>query len=67
YKTFVVDIMGIPFEERGKRAVDELVKIALEPGTREGVRAFTEGDIPEWFGRFKPGSALTGSGEKGML
>ncbi len=67
YKSFVVDIMGIPFEDRGKRAVDELVKIALEPGTREGVRAFTEGDLPEWFDRFKPGSALTGSGEKEMV
>jgi len=67
YKTFVKEILDIPFEDRGRRAVDELVKIALEPDVRNGIRAFTEGDLPEWFDRFKPGSALTGSGEKGKL
>ncbi len=64
YKTFAAEIQELPFENRGRRAVEELLKIASEPGVRESVRAFVEGETPEWFGRFKPGAALTGSGEK---
>ncbi len=63
YKTFAADILELPIKARGSRAIDELLKIASEPGLRDGVRTFVEGETPEWFGRFKPGLPLTGSGE----
>lgn len=67
YKEFIADIQDLPLAERGRIAVGRLVQIASNPQIRNSIHAFLQGDMPDWFGRFKPARALTNSGEQGEV
>jgi len=51
--------------DRARSAAEaKLLEMLRRPEVRKGIEAFTSGDLPAWFGRFRPSRSLTG-GETG--
>ena len=59
-KAFARVLRGLPAEQMGPAAVEALVDTAADPRILEAVRAFSEGELPEWFERFRPEGPLSG-------
>lgn len=59
-KTFADVLRGLPADQRGPAAVQALVDTAADPRILEAVRAFSGGEVPRWFERFRPEGPLSG-------
>ena len=59
-KAFSDVLRGLPADQRGRAAVEELADIATDPRILDAVRAFREGELPEWFENFRPSGPLSG-------
>ena len=59
-KAFADVLRGLPADQRGPAAVEALVDTAADPRIIEAVRAFSEGEVPRWFERFRPEGPLSG-------
>lgn len=61
-KRFTRELARAEREEGIERAVSELVRLIQLPEVRDGIAAFSEGDLPPWFAPYKPAGKLGISG-----
>ncbi len=48
-------------DEARSAAEAKLLEMLRRPEVRKGIEAFVSGDLPAWFGRFRPSRSLTGA------
>ena len=63
-KDFARALGEVPAEQRGRKAVEELVDLAADPRILDAVQAFSHGELPSWFGNFRPDGPLAASTEE---
>ena len=53
-KAFSAALMDMSFEERRRHARETLEDLLADEGVIHGIDAYRAGELPEWFGTFKP-------------
>lgn len=59
YKSFSNEFLTMSFPDRKKAAIDKIVEMLQKKETIEAIQGFNEGELPSWFGRFKPEQKIT--------
>jgi len=57
-KRFTAELLNKNMDKSLKLAKETLLKLISDPKVIAGIKAFQEGDIPEWFEKYKPDSPL---------
>ena len=57
-KIFTRDMMDRSFQENRAASKTKLFEMLENPAVRKGIVDFQEGQLPEWFGRYRPGIPL---------
>ncbi|NCN05883.1 MAG: hypothetical protein GW949_09655 [Spirochaetales bacterium] len=60
-KRFIASNIDSDFPEFRDAAHDELLSLMTKPAVAQGLKAFSIGEMPPWFDRFKPSQNLTGA------
>ena len=58
-KSFTRQLIGPRFEEMRVMAREKFLELTGRSDVMEAVEAFNEGDVPRWFGRYRPEKPLT--------
>lgn len=64
-KRFSESLLGLPLEEGVEGARRCLLDLVARPHVTEGIAAFNEGAMPQWFQRFRPQQNVTGGAGDG--
>ncbi len=59
-KRFTQLLLGRDLQEARSMAAEEFIKMIESPEVLRGIEAFSAGELPEWFGRYRPQKPLIG-------
>ena len=57
-KSFTTELLNLSFEESLVKAKNKLIELVETGDVNKAVTAFSQGDVPEWFSKFKPEKEL---------
>jgi enoyl-CoA hydratase/carnithine racemase len=59
-KRFTHLLLGKDLQEARKAAAEQFIKMIENPAVVQGIEAFSAGELPEWFGRYRPQKPVVG-------